>query len=164
MVGETVIEHRVGCGVGRTWPRPNRHGQDFGGAGGGALRGEERSQWGAFARSQLDLFESFRTPSDDRPCLIDVGGSVGALVQVATVRLGRSLVFEPDWEACVLARRYSPVVNSYFPITSVLRNKAHAVVLRHVLEHVDDPSRYLQGIFVAMAPQGMLLVVCPNNA
>lgn len=163
-VGAAAIEHCVGCGVGRTWPRPDRHAQDFGGAGGGALRDEARTRWRAFARSQLDVLEPFRFSGVARPCLVDVGCSVGALVQEANVRGWRAVGFEPDWHACTLARRHAPVANSYFGTTSVLGNKVHVAVLSHVLEHVDDPVEFLHAIFGALAPGGVVLVVCPNKA
>ena len=97
-----------------------------------------------------------------RPCLVDVGCSVGALVEKANDQGWAAIGFEPDWRACAIASGRVPVVHGFFGANAVLANTVHAVVMSHVLEHVDNPVALLREIGDALAPGGELLVACPN--
>ena len=125
-------------------------------------RERSRSRWLRIAQTQLELLTPIKPLIGSRPCLIDVGCSVGALVEQANNRGWAAVGFEPDWRACEIASAQAPVVRGFFGANSVLANSVHAVVVSHVLEHVDDPVGLLREVGDALAPRGELLVVCPN--
>ena len=154
----------VSCGLGRTVPTPDALAQDYGTARGAVLRSGERQLWRRFAKTQLELLGP---PASDRgrPArLLDVGSSVGALVDEATLCGWCAAGFEPDYGACTIARRSvgGAVVNSFLGPSSVRAGSFDAVVLSHVLEHVDDPSEMLRSVWGALSDGGRILVACPN--
>ena len=163
-VRRASIELCCGCGLGRTWPPPLPHSQDYGPVSMADVRERSRFRWQRIAQAQLDLLEPLRRLSAARPSLVDVGCSVGALVEKANEQGWAAIGFEPDWRACEIASDRVPVVHGFFVANAVLANTVHAVVTSHVLEHVDDPVAFLREIGNALAPGGELLVVCPNHA
>lgn len=60
------------------------------------------------------------------------------------------------------ARLGGAVVNSFLGPSSVRAGSFDAVVLSHVLEHVDDPSEMLRSVWGALSDGGRILVACPN--
>jgi 2-polyprenyl-3-methyl-5-hydroxy-6-metoxy-1,4-benzoquinol methylase/Zn ribbon nucleic-acid-binding protein len=163
-VRQSEVVKCVSCGLGRTVPTPDAFAQDYGTARGAVLRSGERPLWRRFAKTQLELLGP---PASDRgrPArLLDVGSSVGALVDEATLRGWCAAGFEPDYDACAIARHSvgGAVVNSFLGPNSVRAGSFDAVVLSHVLEHVDDPSEMLRAVWGALSDGGRLLVACPN--
>jgi Zn ribbon nucleic-acid-binding protein len=103
-VRQSEVVKCVSCGLGRTVPTPNASAQDYGTARGAVLRSGERPLWRRFAKTQLELLGP---PASDRgrPArLLDVGSSVGALVDEATLRGWCAAGFEPHYDACTIAR------------------------------------------------------------
>lgn len=159
-----TIELCCGCGLGRTSPSPLRRSQDFGAVSTADGRERLRPRWRKFAQLQLVMLRPLQRSISSRPRLVDVGCSVGALVEKANEQGWAAIGFEPDWRACEIAFDRVPVVHGFFVSNAVLANTVHAVVTSHVLEHVDDPVAFLREIGNALAPGGELLVVCPNHA
>jgi SAM-dependent methyltransferase len=157
-----TIELCGACGLGRTLPPPLRDSQDFGTVSMAVGRERSRFRWRRIAQKQLELLRPLQRSIGSRPCLVDVGCSVGALVEEANCRGWVAVGFEPDWRACLIASVQAPVVHGFFSAKTVLANTVHAVVMSHVLEHVDDPVGLLREIGDALVPGGGLLVVCPN--
>ena len=163
-VGAAIIERCALCDIGRTSPRPDGSDQDYGRADGAELRRESWMLWRQFARAQLDLLDRFHPDIPEFRRLVDIGSSVGILVSEAKMRGWRAVGFEPDQRACYLTRQRGSVVNSFFGPMSVRSGSVHAVVMSHVIEHVNDPVSLLASVKDALAHNGHLLVVCPNSS
>lgn len=164
-VRQSEVVKCVRCGLGRTVPTPDASAQDYGTALGAALRSGERSLWRRFATTQLGLLGPPASHRGRPARLLDVGSSVGALVDEARRHGWFAAGFEPDYHACTIARQSGgAVVNSFLGPNSVRGGSLDAAVLSHVLEHVDDPAEMLRSVWAAVAGGGRILVACPNFA
>ena len=103
-VRQSEVVKCVRCGLGRTVPTPDASAQDYGTALGDALRSGERSLWRRFATTQLGLLGPPASHRGRPARLLDVGSSVGGLVDEATLRGWCAAGFEPHYDACTSAR------------------------------------------------------------
>jgi 2-polyprenyl-3-methyl-5-hydroxy-6-metoxy-1,4-benzoquinol methylase len=94
--------------------------------------------------------------------ILEVGCGEGLLAG-ELVRAGYDVTgIEPSPSASGrAARRGVKVFTGYFPHPQA-GGPYHAVVMSHVLEHIEDPLRTLQQLNAALAPGGLLLLIQTN--
>lgn len=95
--------------------------------------------------------------------LLDVGCGIGWVVDEAQKRGFQAVGIDLNTEYISEGKRYLKVDLR----TSSLENfsskeKYDIVVLKHVLEHIIDPKKFLTKIKKLMTPGGYLIVSCPN--
>jgi SAM-dependent methyltransferase len=97
--------------------------------------------------------------------LVEVGAGAGFFAHLAKTAGFDVTAIEMDPGCCTHLREVVgvKVVESDDPVTALRElNRADAVTLWHVLEHVDQPAALLAAAAEALAPDGLLVVGTPN--
>lgn len=103
-------------------------------------------------------------PGHQRGRLLDVGCGNGRFLAQMREYGWEVKGIEPDPEAAQLAKReYGVEVWPGFPETAPFPAASFdAIVLQHVIEHLDDPRHVLRLCRGWLSPQGRLVVITPN--
>ncbi len=98
-----------------------------------------------------------------RQTLLDVGCGRGDLAASWVAAGWRVLGVEPSSSAAATASaRGAEILGQTLSTVSLAPQTLDAVVFRHSLEHVIDPSLDLSRVFAALRPGGRLAVIVPN--
>ena len=125
---------------------------------------EDADWWNLVYRERYETFESLLPPKRRR--LLDVGSGPGRFVRAGLDRGWKALGIEPSTHAAAASRAELgiEVVEGFFGPELVSTLPAADVVhLSEVLEHVPDPEETLIAARDALAPDGLLCVVVPND-
>jgi 2-polyprenyl-3-methyl-5-hydroxy-6-metoxy-1,4-benzoquinol methylase len=115
-------------------------------------------------QKRLRLLERFQ-PAPGR--LLDVGCTVGTLMNVARARGWEVEGVEPNPRAAQLARDQGLTVHQGFferALVQRLTGGYHGVVMGDVIEHLRDPGTVLRLTAEVLAAEGYLLLTTPNFA
>jgi SAM-dependent methyltransferase len=102
----------------------------------------------------------------DDGLLLDVGCGGGLFVRVLRERGIRAVGLDVSTRAAALAWRANgaPVVCASLQAAPLPPGSCAAVTMFHVLEHLADPTEYLDAAWRLLAPEGRLIVQTPNAA
>jgi SAM-dependent methyltransferase len=127
---------------------------------------EDRDWWMLRYGHYYELLESYAPTGHRGPRrMLDIGSGPGFFLEAGKARGWDVLGFEPS----ALAARYAAgrgltVVNDFFSTASA---KGHglfdAIALSMVLEHVKDPIGLIGEARSLLAPDGLLLLISPND-
>lgn len=125
---------------------------------------EDLEWWNEVYSTRYKIFENF-LPSTARSVL-DIGSGPGYFLLQGKLRGWRVKGIEPS----IKAAKYSSeelgldIENTFFDEASASRlPKFDAVNISLVLEHIPNPSKFLELIFKQLSPSGMLCIVVPND-
>lgn len=113
----------------------------------------------AKARHLLGLLERFLAPGAERR-LLDYGCGGGFLLREASGRGWRATGFDIGQAALRACREQG--LNVTGDLDSLRPGSFDALVLNHVIEHVEDPPALLRRLAPLLAPGGRLLLEAPN--
>ncbi|MEZ5356975.1 MAG: class I SAM-dependent methyltransferase [Bryobacteraceae bacterium] len=107
-------------------------------------------------------------PEGQTARVLEIGASDGELLELLAGRGFKVAGFEPAMEPARQARRRGlEVVNDFFDTRTARQSpldRADAVVIRHVLEHIDDFEPIFAGIERIATPETVLMVEVPDLA
>lgn len=113
-----------------------------------------------FERYARELLDYLDTP---RGSLLDIGAGTGFLVAEANKRGFSAMGVEPSKVYATVGRKKLRVklqVSSFEGFRT--KKKFDVVVLKHVIEHVEDLNGFLAKCQALLKPTGVLLISCPN--
>jgi len=164
---EACIARCPGCGVGVTVPPPTR---DVTGSGlfeegsYGGTRLKRRRQWIREAERRFDWIEGYGRPGS----ILEVGAATGEFLAVAARAGVRVTGIETSVWAADQARLFAPPARVFTgTLDDWVRSQQEmfdAVVMFHVLEHVDDPLELLRSSTDCIKSGGLVFIEVPNGA
>lgn len=97
--------------------------------------------------------------------LLDIGSGPGYFLDVGKGRGWEVLGFEPSRAAVhYTTRRSLTTVNDFFSAKKAApHGPFDAIMISLVLEHVSDPTRFIEEAKQVLAPGGLLCVIVPND-
>lgn len=119
-------------------------------------------------RSYADDFLAFIDRSleqegSDRHSVLEIGCGNGYLLSRMSSMFGTAIGVEPGPQGQEGSRRYGVnIVQGFFPVPEVA-GRYSAIVLMSVLEHVQDPARFVTGLLDHLAPGGRIFISVPNE-
>ncbi|MBI3964939.1 MAG: class I SAM-dependent methyltransferase [Chloroflexi bacterium] len=120
----------------------------------------DREQFRAIFTDLLDTLERERQPPGR---LLDVGCGIGLLLECARERGWMASGVEvSEWAATEARRAGFDVRTGDVASVEIESASVDAIVINHVLEHVDDPLATLELLASWLAPGGVLAVGAPN--
>lgn len=98
--------------------------------------------------------------------VLDVGCGGGLFVRLLRERGIRAVGLDVSPRAAALAWRVNqvPVICGTLKDAPLAEGSCAAVTMFHVLEHLEDPTEYLDAAYRLLAPDGRLIVQTPNAA
>lgn len=113
----------------------------------------------------FDLAKPFLDDNISPLCFLDIGCMTGIFLEHLKAKYPGAMVsgVEPSvWASEICREKKLDVLCGRFEDMELGSNRYDAVTLFDVLEHVEDPRRFLKRIHAALKPGGVLLLTTPN--
>ena len=94
--------------------------------------------------------------------MLDVGCGTGWISKIWADSGARVTGLEPSAARAAIARKRGILVLSCYAEELDDDEKYDLIVIRHVVEHLEDPKAILRGFVSRLNPNGVLLIVVPN--
>ncbi len=126
---------------------------------------EDRDWWMLRYRHYYELLEAHAPAKQGRYRLLDIGSGPGFFLDAGAARGWDVLGFEPSAMAAdYCTARGLTVVNDFFSAAAARGlGTFDAIALSMVLEHVKDPIGLIEEARGLLAPDGLLLLISPND-
>ena len=126
-------------------------------------RFEEDAKWWELAYSErLSFLETLLPP--DRRNLLDIGSGPGLFLLTAKNRGWNTHGIEPSKTAWAYSTKIGlSVTNDFLKRGTLPSSTYNAIHMSEVLEHIPDPSEFLNVIHSLLVPNGYLCIVVPND-
>lgn len=94
--------------------------------------------------------------------MLDVGCGTGWISRIWADSGARVTGLEPSEARAALARERGLRVLSCYAEELESNERFNLIVIRHVIEHLEDPAAILRNLATQLTPEGFLLVITPN--
>lgn len=101
--------------------------------------------------------------AEKHPKLLDIGCGSGWTTEYWQNRGFHVEAVEPSKTRCTFARnKYGFTIHNCYVEDLSLENRYDIVVLRHILEHLEDPVRIISKVYQLLKEDGLILIIVPN--
>jgi 2-polyprenyl-3-methyl-5-hydroxy-6-metoxy-1,4-benzoquinol methylase len=94
--------------------------------------------------------------------MLDIGCGTGWISRIWADAGARVTGLEPSPQRAEIARQRGLRVLSCFVEELDTNERFDLIVIRHVVEHLEDPAKILRDLVPRLTPNGLLLVIAPN--
>jgi len=152
------------CGTGQTTPMPTE--KELKIFYDGFLFNTNPESYPAIQQSMTLLMEFLNIKKTGGNRMLDVGGGGGYYsLSFEKLHYGETCYADLDNKACEYARSLGlkNVVNGNIENTHLIKGKYDLIFVRHVIEHLINPDKFMSALLPYLKPNGQLVIICPNG-